>query len=175
VEALVGERVSAASLGADREAFRIRLAACQQALERMLAEGRFDRGRPKAGVELELVLIGEDGRPVMGNAAALGAIASPDFQTELGIFNLELNLSPAPLTGALFSQMAEQIRAAVGYADRAALDAAGARVTAIGILPTLRPQDMVRENFSADDRFTVLNDQILTVRGEDIRLRIQGR
>jgi hypothetical protein len=173
----VGERVTTASLtfsGADRERFRARLADCQRALERMLADGRFDRGRALAGVELELVLIGEDGKPVMANGEVLGAIASPDFQTELGIFNLELNMAPAPLRGAVFSHMAEQIRIAVAYADRAAYAACGAHVTAIGILPTLHPDDMVRENFSQEDRFTVLNDQIIGVRGEDIRLKIDG-
>ena len=35
----------------------------------------------------------------MRNAEVLGAIADPDFQTELGQFNIEINVPPRPLAG----------------------------------------------------------------------------
>jgi hypothetical protein len=40
------------------------------------------------GMEIELNLVDEVGDPALKNAEALEAIADPDFQTELGSFNL---------------------------------------------------------------------------------------
>ncbi|MBS2966299.1 glutamate--cysteine ligase [Actinocrinis puniceicyclus] len=172
----MGERVTAADLGfdgADRARFRSRLGTCQQVLERMLAEDRFEKGRKLCGLELELVLIDAHGDPAMVNNEVLGQIASPDFQTELGQFNLEVNIAPHKLVGAVFSELAEELRTALLYADRVA-GGCGAHVAMIGILPTLGVAHMVRENFSADDRYVLLNDQLASVRGEDFHLRIDG-
>jgi gamma-glutamyl:cysteine ligase YbdK (ATP-grasp superfamily) len=172
----VGERVTVTDLafdGLDRARFRNRLAACQQVLERMLAEDRFERGRKLCGVELELALIDAQGRPAMVNTEVLDQIASADFQTELGLFNLEVNMAPHKLVGTVFSELAEELRTALLYADRVA-STRGARTAMIGILPTLDAQHMVRENFSADDRYVLLNDQLASVRGEDFQLRIDG-
>jgi gamma-glutamyl:cysteine ligase YbdK (ATP-grasp superfamily) len=172
----LGERVTVADLGfdgADRARFRRRLGSCQQVLERMLAEDRFEKGRKLCGVELELVLIDGQGDPAMVNTAVLDQIASPDFQTELGLFNLEVNVSPHRLVSTVFSELAEELRTALLYADRVAAGC-GAHVAMIGILPTLDAAHMVRENFSADDRYVLLNDQLASVRGEDFHLRIDG-
>ena len=49
------------------------------------------------GLEVELNLVDELGDPALKNAEALAAIADPDFQTELGQFNLEINVPPAKL------------------------------------------------------------------------------
>jgi gamma-glutamyl:cysteine ligase YbdK (ATP-grasp superfamily) len=172
----VGERVTVTELafdGADRARFRTRLGACQQVFERMLAEDRFEKGRKLCGVELELVLIDAQGRPAMVNTEVLEQIASADFQTELGLFNLEVNVAPHKLVGTVLSELAEELRTALLYADRVAAGC-GARVAMIGILPTLDAGHMVRENFSADDRYVLLNDQLASVRGEDFQLRIDG-
>ena len=46
------------------------------------------------GLEVELNLVDEPGDPALKNAEALEAIADPDFQTELGQFNIEINVPP---------------------------------------------------------------------------------
>jgi len=134
--------------GADRTRFRERLRGGFEVLRRMLEEDRFERGRALMGVELELNLVGPSGRPVMVNQDVLSRIASPDFQTELGQFNLEVNVAPHKLVGTVFSELAEELRTSLAYADRQAR-AAGARILMIGILPTLDEEHMVVENFSA--------------------------
>ncbi len=172
----MGERVTLEQVGfdgADRSRFRSRLGSCQQVLEKMLAEDRFEKGRKLCGVELELVLFDAHGHPAMVNSEVLDQIASADFQTELGLFNLEVNIAPHKLVGTVLSELAEELRTALLYADRVAADR-GARVAAIGILPTLDDEHMVRENFSADDRYVLLNDQLASVRGEDFQLSIDG-
>lgn len=172
----MGEQVTAQELvfdGTDRARFRDRLETCQAVLERLLATGRFEKDRKLCGIELELDLIDGRGHPAMVNSEVLEQIASADFQTELGLFNLEVNIAPHKLVGTVFSELAEELQTALSYADRVATGC-GARVAAIGILPTLDLEHMVEENFSSDDRYMLLNDQIAQVRGEDFHLRIDG-
>lgn len=91
----MGEKVEAGSFDlADRHAFRRKLQQCRRALERMLDEKRFDRPKNLLGLEIELNLAGSDGLPRMMNQQVLERIASRDFQTELGMFNLEVNIAP---------------------------------------------------------------------------------
>ncbi|NUP49539.1 MAG: glutamate--cysteine ligase [Catenulispora sp.] len=170
----MGERVVATEFtGADRTRFRERLRVGFEVFRRLLAEDRFERGRALMGVELELDLVGPTGRPVMVNQDVLSRIASQDFQTELGQFNLEVNIAPHKLVGTVFSELAEELRTSLSYADRQAR-AAGARIVMIGILPTLDEAHMVVENFSPEDRYFMLNDEIAQVRGEDFVVEIDG-
>ncbi|MGW6392569.1 glutamate--cysteine ligase [Streptomyces sp. NPDC055103] len=170
----MGEKVDADGFGpADRQQYRRKLQQCLAGLARLLAEKRFDRPRNLMGLEIELNLAGADGLPRMLNAPVLEKIASSDFQTELGLFNLEVNIAPHRLGGRVFDRLAEEIGTSLGYADRKAgeLDAG---VVMIGILPTLAQSDLVFENLSAADRYTLLNNQILAARGEDFTLDIHG-
>ncbi|MEU7296670.1 glutamate--cysteine ligase [Streptomyces exfoliatus] len=170
----MGEKVAADGFGpSDRQQYRRKLQQCLAGLARLLAEKRFDRPRNLMGVEIELNLAGADGLPRMLNGPVLEKIASPDFQTELGMFNLEVNIAPHQLGGRVFDRLAEEIGTGIGYADRKAAEL-DAGVVMIGILPTLTQDDLVFENLSAADRYTLLNDQILAARGEDFTLDIHG-
>ncbi|MFB7359030.1 glutamate--cysteine ligase [Streptomyces gardneri] len=170
----MGEKVDADGFGpADRQQYRRKLQQCLAGLARLLAEKRFDRPRNLMGLEIELNLAGADGLPRMLNAPVLERIASSDFQTELGLFNLEVNIAPHRLGGRVFDRLAEEIGTGIGYADRKAKEL-DAGVVMIGILPTLAQSDLVFENLSAADRYTLLNNQILAARGEDFTLDIHG-
>ncbi|MFB7369859.1 glutamate-cysteine ligase family protein [Streptomyces sp. NPDC056222] len=170
----MGEKVVADGFGlSDRQRYRRKLQQCLAGLARLLAEKRFDRPQNLMGLEIELNLAGVDGMPRMVNDEVLERIASPDFQTELGMFNLEVNIAPHRLGGRVFDRLAEELRTGLGYADRKAREV-DAGVIMIGILPTLSQNDLVFENLSAVDRYTLLNDQIVAARGEDFSLDIQG-
>ncbi|WP_435186805.1 glutamate--cysteine ligase [Streptomyces sp. bgisy126] len=170
----MGEKVVADGFGpSDRQQYRRKLQQCLAGLARLLAEKRFDRPRNLMGVEIELNLAGADGLPRMLNGPVLEKIASPDFQTELGMFNLEVNIAPHQLEGRVFDRLAEEIGAGIGYADRKAAEL-DAGVVMIGVLPTLEQHDLVPENLSDNDRYALLNDQILAARGEDFILDIHG-
>jgi len=170
----VGEKVVAGSFElADRRRYRAKLRRCLAGLERLLAEKRFDRPRNLMGLEIELNLAGADGMPKMLNAQVLERIASRDFQTELAMFNLEVNIAPHRLEGRVFDRLAEEIRTSLAYAHRKAGEV-DAGIVMIGILPTLDRDDLVSSNLSAVDRYTLLNDQIVAARGEDFVLDIDG-
>ncbi|MEU0162903.1 glutamate--cysteine ligase [Streptomyces sp. NPDC006261] len=170
----MGEKVVAGAVDlSDRQAYRTKLNQCLEGLGRLLAERRFDRPRNLMGLEIELNLAGSDGMPRMMNQEVLQRIASRDFQTELGMFNLEVNIVPHRLGGRVFDQLSEELRTGLAYAHRKAGEV-DAGIVMIGILPTLGEHDVVSANLSDVDRYTLLNDQMAAARGEDFTLDIEG-
>lgn len=170
----MGEKVVAGGFDlSDRQRYRRKLQLCLEGLGRLLAEKRFDRPKNLMGLEIELNLAGADGMPMMANAEVLERIASRDFQTELGMFNLEVNIVPHRLGGRVFDQLAEELRIGLGYAHRKASEI-DAGIVMIGILPTLGRHDLVSANLSDVARYQLLNDQIIAARGEDFTLDITG-
>lgn len=170
----MGEKVVAGPFDlSDRQHYREKLRRCLTGLERLLVEKRFDRPKNLMGVEIELNLAGADGMPRMLNGEVLERIASRDFQTELAMFNLEVNIAPHRLGGRVFDQLAEELRTSLTYADRKASEV-DAGIVMIGILPTLGRDDLVSSNLSEVDRYALLNEQIVAARGEDFLLDIDG-
>ena len=82
---------------ADRTRHREKVRRCLDVFARMLREARFDTDDPMTGLEIELNLVDDAGDPALKNAEVLEAIADPDFQTELGQFNIEINVAAAKL------------------------------------------------------------------------------
>ncbi|MEQ8148021.1 glutamate--cysteine ligase [Streptomyces sp. OP7] len=170
----MGEKVVAGQFDlSDRQRYREKLRRCLTGLERLLTEKRFDRPKNLMGLEIELNLAGADGMPKMLNAQVLERIASRDFQTELAMFNLEVNIAPHRLGGRVFDRLDEELRTSLAYADRKAQEV-DAGIVMIGILPTLDRDDLVSSNLSDVDRYALLNDQIVAARGEDFTLDIDG-
>ena len=81
----------------DRTRYREKVRRCLDVFDRMLRESRFDADDPTTGLEIEFNLVDDDGQPALNSAEALEAIGNPDFQTELGQFNLEINVLPRRL------------------------------------------------------------------------------
>ena len=80
----------------DRQRYREKLRRGLDVFARMLAESKFDFEHPLTGLEIEFNLVDADHDPAMRNAEVLTAIANDAFQTELGQFNIEINVQPAP-------------------------------------------------------------------------------
>ncbi|WP_439901302.1 glutamate-cysteine ligase family protein [Microbacterium azadirachtae] len=157
----------------DRTLFREKTARCLDALAMMLADGQFEISEPRLGLEIELNLVDDACDPAMANEAALDAIADPAFQTELGQFNIEINVEPRPLAGRSVTDLEHSLRASLNAADEKAR-AAGCGLAMIGMLPTLDEHHFTGEWLSADPRYDLLSQQILAARGEDIELRLDG-
>src|SRR5690606_40069309 len=113
------------------------------------------------------------GDPLMRNADVLKAIADPAWATELGQFNLEINIPPRELGGASTGELEAEVLDHLRHADERA-DEVGGRLAMIGILPTLRRTDIGEETLSANSRYKMLNDQIFAARGEEMRIDIDG-
>jgi hypothetical protein len=157
----------------DRQRYREKVRACLDVFATMLAESRFDSDRRSFGLEIELNLTDEAGDPAMVNAAALEAIADSDFQTELGQFNVEINVPPRLLGDRVFSELETAVRSSLNHAEERARTT-GAHMMLIGILPTVAERHLTAESFSANPRYQLLNEQIFAARGEDLSISIAG-
>jgi len=159
--------------GEDRRKYREKLRRSLDVFDRMLRESIFDTNLSLVGQEIELNLVDERGEPSMRNAAVLDAIANPAWATELGQFNIEINVPPRALSGDALASLEDEIRADLNAADTKARGS-GSRLVMIGILPTLRQDDVHEGTLSANERYRVMNEQIFAARGEDIRIAIDG-
>jgi gamma-glutamyl:cysteine ligase YbdK (ATP-grasp superfamily) len=157
----------------DRRAYREKVRVCLDVLARMLRESRFDNEAPRLGLEIELDLVDEAGLPSMRNAQVLTAISDPSWASELGQFNVEINVPPRQLSGDAFTQLEASVRAILNHADKRALEA-GARLVMVGILPTLRPSDVTDTAMSDNPRYRMLNEQMFAARGEEMQICIEG-
>jgi hypothetical protein len=157
----------------DRQRYRQKVRRCLDVFARMLRESRFDFERPLTGLEIELNLVDDRGDPAMRNEEVLKAIADPDFQTELGQFNIEINVPPRRLAGTGIEQYESQVRASLNAAEEHTRGL-GAHTVMIGILPTLRADHLTHDSLSANPRYALLNEQIFTARGEDLYITIDG-
>lgn len=164
---------------ADRTRHREKIRSCLDVFARMLREAAFDTDDPMTGLEVELNLVDENGDPALKNAEVLEQIADPDFQTELGQFNIEINVPPKKLRQLLddeggLREFENSLRRSLNDAEEKASEV-GAHMVMIGILPTLAEGHMSPSSLSASPRYALLSEQILAARGEDLEIKITGK
>jgi hypothetical protein len=170
----VGQEVGARVFSReDRQRYRTKVRACLDVFARMLHESRFDPEQRSFGLEIELNLTDDAGDPAMCNATVLEAIADAAFQTELGQFNVEINIPPRLLENGVFSQLETEIRKSLNQAEDRARGVGG-HMMLIGILPTISDRHMNADSFSESPRYQLLNEQIFAARGEDLEISIGG-
>ncbi|MCX6466973.1 MAG: glutamate--cysteine ligase [Pseudonocardiales bacterium] len=157
----------------DRQEYRAKVQRCLEVLGVMLKEHTFARDEPMTGLEVELNLVGHDLEPSLAGRSVLDAMGREEFQSELGRWNLELNLPPRLLPGDQWRRVERQLLDEFAGVRSTALEH-GAQLAVIGILPTLEGRHLVAEALSADRRYALLNEQMLSARGEPIRLDITG-
>src|SRR5579875_247652 len=170
----VGEDVASRQFTrADRQAYRLKVRRCLDVFARMLAESKFDFERPLTGLEIELNLVDDTRDPAMRNADVLSAIANDDFQTELGQFNIEINVRPRSLLGGSVDELESELRASLNDAEQRARGE-GAHIVMIGMLPTLTQDHLTAAALSANPRYQLINQQVFAARGEDLHISIDG-
>ncbi|GAB3283153.1 hypothetical protein [Parasphingorhabdus pacifica] len=157
----------------DRQRYRDKMQRGLDALARMLAGSDFSFPHQQMGLEMELSLVDENREPSMSNSEVLEKIDDPTFTTELGQQNIELNVPPRKLAGDGALELERDLRGALVRADGKAGDA-GAKLVMIGTLPTLRNTHFDPHWLSRSPRYTLLNDQIFTAKGEEMLLDMEG-
>src|SRR4051812_16684437 len=117
----MGEKVAATEFTRDdRQRYRQKVKRNLDVFARMLSDARFDCERRSIGLEIELNLTDDAGDPAFKNAEALEAIADPDFQTELGQFNVEINVPPRLLSEEIAAATEREIRESLNTAEERA-------------------------------------------------------
>jgi gamma-glutamyl:cysteine ligase YbdK (ATP-grasp superfamily) len=157
----------------DRMRYRDKVRQCLDAFARMLAESPFEPGDGMSGLEIELNLVDEDYEPALRNQRVLDVMADPAFVTELGQFNIEINVPPRRLAGDGLAGFEAQVRESLNAAEEHAAQV-DTRLAMIGILPTLRRDQLTPDVLSANPRYALLNEQIFAARGEDLLIAIDG-
>ncbi|MAB78242.1 MAG: hypothetical protein CMJ89_02710 [Planctomycetes bacterium] len=161
----------------DNESMRVFMRALLEdvrALERMIdGGGWFEDDVRRIGAEQEMFLVDRSGRPVDKALAILEELSREHFTTELGQFNLELNLEPLALNGRCLGQMRSNLDAHMGEV-RDVAERHGVRVALTGILPTLEKGDLSLDSMTPIPRYYQLNQVMRELRGGEFRTLIKG-
>jgi hypothetical protein len=170
----VGDEVSATGFSREqRQRYREKVHLCLDVFERMLAQSTFDVDRPLTGMEIELNLVDSGYQPIMSNLDVLEQIADERFQTEIGAYNIELNVPPGPLPGTAAFELEQNLRTSLNEAESKA-NRLGSHIVMTGILPTVMPQHFEGEWMTSSARYAALNESIFSSRGEDLLIDIAG-
>ncbi len=160
----------------DREAMRAftkALLVDVSALERMLDAGLIESNVRRIGAEQELFLVDRAMHPALTGLKVLEKVDQTHFTPELGLFNLEINLSPQRLRDDCLWRMEQQIEGLLTQARRAA-ESIGSRILLTGILPTMKQKHLTLESMTPLPRYLGLNRTTLEHRGSEFRLSIKG-
>jgi gamma-glutamyl:cysteine ligase YbdK (ATP-grasp superfamily) len=172
----MGQEIEAVRFSPDDFAvFSERLQAEMALLERWFRSGNFSPRDRMGGFELEAWLVDGQERPAPINDVFLKRLDNAMVVPELARFNVELNDHPQHLWGTAFSRFEASLGETWQQCARVA-EALDTHLVMIGILPTVREQELSQENMSDLKRYRALNEQVLRLReGEPLHLDINGR
>lgn len=157
----------------DYDGFARQLRRGLDALRELLDRRGFGVGGRSVGAELELSLIDSAGRPKPVARDVLARALDPRVTLEIDRFNLEYNASPRRLAGDPFTTMEDELRQALEAIGEAAASCE-ARLAVIGILPTLRADDLGSAAMNDVMRFRALSAGLRRLRAADFRVEIDG-
>ena len=153
-----------------RTRYRQRLLNDLEVFDRILQTADFiDEGT--IGLELELNLVDDQMQPSRTGEAVLAEL-SDEYQSEIGSFNVELNLPPHTIHGDGLSQLQSELSKRLDMVKKAA-NKVDSSVAMIGTLPSLTteflsdPAWMTREN-----RYRALSNSAIEARGELVRIDV---
>ncbi|WKD58055.1 Carboxylate-amine ligase YbdK [Corynebacterium capitovis DSM 44611] len=151
-----------------RSIYRKRLEDELEVFDRHLQDAEFI-SRGTIGLELELNLVDDAMQPARRNNDVLARL-SDDYQSEIGSYNVELNLPPQSIGGDGLAEMEAMLRDRLGRVKRAAADV-GTRVAMIGTLPTVTPEFLEEAGWMTNEfRYLGLNNSVMESRGELVRI-----
>ena len=153
--------------------FGQRLTQSLKALKHVLEQPGFGEGPLSIGAELELSIINSQGQAYLINRTLLHCSHDEHLQLELDRFNLEYNLSPVALAGHPFSHVRAQLANAIQSLEQCA-HGLGGRIVPIGILPTLRAEELDSPVMSDLPRYRALSAGLRRLRDGPFFIHING-
>lgn len=165
--------VSQSSDEGQRRAFMKALLGEVRAMEAMLEGGMFERDVRRIGAEQEMFLVDRAYRPAMTAMQLLETIDDPRFTHELGLFNLEANLSPLVLGGDCLRRLENEAEEVIALAREHAARV-DSQIALVGILPTLTRDHLGLDAMVPTARYFALNEALRRLRGADFQFAIKG-
>ena len=107
-----------------------------EALEIMIRDGLIEKSPIRIGAEQEFCLVNNEFLPSSNGLDILNAVDDEHFTTEIGNYNLELNLDPLELKGDCFSRLHKQLSNLLNKPDKCARKH-NTKMLLAAILPTL--------------------------------------
>lgn len=144
-----------------------------KAMENMLENSMFEIDEKKIGAEQELGIVGADWYPAMIYDKILDDVNDAQYTTELGKFNIEINLDPLTFTGNCFSEMHDLLNQKVDKAKKAA-EKYNSKIVLTGIMPTLGRSQLKFEFMTPNPRYEALNKVMMSERKSNFELNIIG-
>ena len=144
-----------------------------RALEAMLDKGMVESGVSRIGAEQEMFLIDEARKPALTVLEVLKKLDDERFTHELGLFNIEANLSVQELKGDCLRRMENEAQEVYAKARKAAHQC-DSEIALVGILPTLTIDDLGLDSMVPIPRYHALNEAIMALRGNDLQFTING-
>ena len=159
---------------ADFKRFQERLEQETKMVRSLFAKREFDNSSRNLGYELELCLADAEGHPSKNNIEIIEATGNPLFTSELAKFNMEINGNPFPYKTNVFNRVEADLNALFQQAEACAhkLDT---QIGMFGVFPSVTPEHLNPEGYMTElHRYDQLNQQLLNMRGQSIRLHLEG-
>jgi len=144
-----------------------------RALETMLSAGMIESGIRRIGAEQEMFIVDRSFGPAPQATKILELIDDDRFTHELGLFNLEANLSALELGGDCLSRMERELGGIYRHAREAA-QRIDCDIVLTGILPTLSLENLGLDSMVPLPRYRALNEAMRALRGEEFQFTING-
>ncbi len=144
-----------------------------EALDLMIEKNMIEKEPLRIGAEQEFCIVTNDFLPNNNALDILKEIKDDHFTTEIGNYNLEINMDPIELKGDCFSRMHEELKHLLDKAKKAA-DKHDSKIILTGILPTLSLKNITINNMTPIERYSVLNEAIKESRKQDFNIHIKG-
>lgn len=144
-----------------------------KALDLLIEKGLIDDGPFRIGAEQEFCLVNDQFLPESKSLELLEDIDDNHFTTEIGNFNLELNLDTFKLGGDCFSQLHKQLNTLLDKAKTAAAKK-NTKIVLTGILPSLSVNNVDEDSMTVEGRYSVLNDALKQTRRTGFDIHIKG-
>ncbi len=144
-----------------------------QALEKMFEGGMFEDDKFRIGAEQEMFLVDSAMLPAPIAMEILEDVNDERLTTEIGLFDLEANLTPLDFAGDCLSKLENELYELVGKVKESTKKMNG-DVALVGILPTIEQSDLVIENLTPLPRYKELNRILTELQGDDRVIHIKG-
>ncbi|NNC49906.1 MAG: CBS domain-containing protein [Flaviramulus sp.] len=144
-----------------------------EALDIMIEKGMIEDGPLRIGAEQEFCIVNNQFLPESNSLELLKEIDDNHFTTEIGNYNLEINLDTLELTGDCFSKLHQQLDALLDKTKKAATNK-NSKIVLTGILPSLSVNDVDEQSMTNVERYSLLNDAIKASRRKSFDIHIKG-
>ena len=144
-----------------------------KALDLMIQKGLIEKAPIRIGAEQEFCIVDDQFMPNGVALEVLKELNDDHFTTEIGNYNLEINLDPLELKGNCFSSIHNSLNELLNKAKQVTKKKKS-KIVLTGILPTLTLNHMKIDNMTPIQRYYVLNEAMVESRKQEFDIKIKG-